>query len=847
MKVIKPDNVSLLYSVFPNVPGFSPGGGDQALVLSIMVGFSFDPRPAGDLLLENMLWQRIQEALPEGETLDGGLPKPRAEYLVYGACCSRNPVRGKDILIRVGALQKRLHVFGPRFWHAHGPTRPQPFTRIPVDWRHAYGGKAYPDNPEGLGHARLQRGVHPLPLVEDPAHLVAFARQKALPAGLAAIPPHWPQRRKLLGRVDATWLERDWPALPRDCRPEYAFTALADQRFAGYLQGGESFSISGMHPEKEHLGGRVPSLRARMFIQRKAASENGFHEAPCRMETLWLFPGSQTGVVLFRGVARTADEECADIAAVQAALEGSDTPPMPLEHYKRECDHVLQRAKVRPTSIDPSPEPPAGPAPGSVAMVGSTLLAAAAMGSTGGAAASGTDNLATLAADLENEVGQHLGAIGVTSEQTEAFLQQAGSGMPDALVESDTSLGPLEQLGVLARNIEAEVSALLAEHGLDPASVEGVLDEQTATGQAAEEDFLAGMDRLLLRDDLPEQTRTAIQDAMSGFQGIQAALAALTARSMAAAASGDQARQALPPGLSTAGGGLLTTEQALERHRDGLGLAGCDLTGCDFTGRDLSGADLRRAILDGVCWPGVNLSGADLSGAFCREANLSGADLTRADLTRAVLEKAGLAGIRGTGCTAHRTHFQGANLRLADLRHADMQAADFSRANLGGANLTGVQAREARLNGARLQKAQCGQSDLSASRADATTDASQALFQHANLEGIRWGGAVLRQADLRWASMDNADLGKADLQQANLSMATARSAKFIKANLQGAGMTGLNLFQGSLRRANCQEARIEDANLFAVDLYRCALDPKKLKNVKLGRTPLQPRLLEKAA
>lgn len=862
MKVVKPDTLSLLYAVHPRPSGHPKADGDSSLVLGAMVGFSFaDPEP----LREDALWRWVREALPEGEVLDQGLPKPRAEYLVYGACRSRNPVRGKEVLVQVGELRKRLHVFGPRFWRTHGPTAPRPFTRVPVDWGHAYGGPDYPDNPLGLGHGRLKQGVHPLPLVEAPGHLVAFPRQKPPPAGLSAIPAQWPARRRHLGTVDAAWLERDWPGPPRDRNPEYACTAPPDQRFSGFLRGGEPFLVKGMHPGKEVLQGRLPELRARIFLLRRPEHGGHFTEAPVRLETVWLFPETETGVVLFRAVTGTMDEECADIAATMIVLESLDQEPLPAEHYKEQCLAALIPGGKARTDLDapiPAPEPSA---PATVAMAGA--LGATGLGLAAASASAGESGLQSLVAALEQEVSTYLDSIGVSRDQVETLLAEkaAESGdieagtVPGSSLESpnEASGDLLQELQETARAVEAETAALLSRHGLDPEMVQRMLGTAATTAQGLEEECLAGLRALAAREDLPPEVREGVGSALTSFQEVQAALGVLAAKLGVSRGKGrDESKQEVQgpdENVVSDNLGRLTTEQALERHRSGRGLAGCDLSGCDFMGHDLAGADLRRAVLDGAAWPGVILTGADLSGVMARKADLSGADLSRARLDGAVLEQARLAGANLRECVARRARFQGADLSGADLGQADLHGADCTRADLRKTGMRGLQGRDLRLNGADLREADCGNAVLTGSRADLGTNATGAVFRDADLKDARWSGAVLIRVDFSRAVLDGADLCKADLSEADLFQAEARRARLIKARLRRARLVGVNLFQASLRHADCTEARMEDLNLFGADLYRCVLDrPTSMElrsrpDVNLGRTPLRPGILEQTA
>jgi uncharacterized protein YjbI with pentapeptide repeats len=864
MKIIKPDHLSLLYATFPRLPGIPPTDDAHGLSLALLAGFPLNHDASEALLPENVIWQRIQEALPADEILDQGLPKPRAEFLVYGACCSRNPVRGREIQVQVGTLRKGLHVFGPRFWRAHGLTTPRPFTRIPVTWRQAYGGIGHALNPLGLGHARLHRGVHPLPLVEYPGHLAAFPRQKVPAASLTAIPAQWPQRRRYLGTVDAGWLEKHWPGLPGDCDPEYACIAPRDQRFSGFLHGGEKIAIQGMHPRLEHLRGAIPRMRARLFLQRGTGAAPACQEVACRMETVWLFPDSQTGIVLFRGVAATLDEECADIAVLQAGIEPLDQPPRPLDYYSQERERVMGRtpAGADLDDLHPVADPSHGvdqlPVSGSM-MGAKASMAGMAAGGIGVVAAQGGGGeqspLHDLARTIQDDVSRHLDGIGLTPEQADTFLARAAGHDADLGEQGASSDDLLQHLQETASAIEAETSALLARHGLTPEDAEQLLARHADAAQVPEEQYMEGLRHMAEREDLPQDVRAGLRDTMQGFTGVQTALAALALKFSKATASPSahdpnqsaQGHPKAPEGQTPVVHGPLSTGQALERHAGGMGLAHCDLRQCDLSGHDLSGADLRGAILDGVAWPGVNLAGADLSRAMISRADLRGADLTGANLDRAVLDQARLDSVTATGCFARRAQMQAVNLSGADLSQADLTAADCTRANLTRANLAAVQGQDLRLGSAVLQDADFSAAILPGARADAMTNGTGANFQGADLRNARWSGARLRGANFTAANLDGADLCKADLRQANLLGASARHARLIRADLRQANLVGLNLLQGSLRHADCRQACIQDANLFGVDLYKCTLDPRTLKKVNLDRTVLRPGLLENAA
>ena len=68
------------------------------------------------------------------------MPKPRGEALVYGSYYSPGgrEVTSDLVGFSLGPISKELLVVGDRHWRPLiGPTPPEPFTTMPVDYAHA--------------------------------------------------------------------------------------------------------------------------------------------------------------------------------------------------------------------------------------------------------------------------------------------------------------------------------------------------------------------------------------------------------------------------------------------------------------------------------------------------------------------------------------------------------------------------------------------------------------------------------------------------------------------------------------------------------------------------------------
>lgn len=363
MKITKPRN--LAFSIKP----FALAG-RQHVGLAAMA--FFDLTAPQTLLTEQDLWKAVPEALGPGGILDPGMPKHRGEVLVAGnACAPRGQTAtGLTVRIRVGPVDKRLTVFGERFWlPGQGISPPRPFAAMPVTYANAFGGPDFPANPQGKGivAARLPDGreLVPLPTVEAPDRLVAAPGDRPEPAGFGPLEITWPQRARYNGTYDARWKAERWPGLPDDTDFLLFNRAPAGQWAAEFFHGDESYAIENMHPDMPAISGVLPGLRARMFLTMRQGYRlyadpptfpEAFVEVPARLETVWLFPGILRGLVLYRGSVENADDETRDITRAYLAWEKLTEPPETIEAYAEK----MRRAQDLAVPIDMAPFQAAG-------------------------------------------------------------------------------------------------------------------------------------------------------------------------------------------------------------------------------------------------------------------------------------------------------------------------------------------------------------------------------------------------------------------------------------------------------------------------------------------------------
>ena len=350
MKVVKELHHGLLLNYFGLNEKFYA-------VVTVMTFFGFgDPDNA---LSEQEMWPFIQGQLGKDAVFDMAMPKPRGEVLVCGSCFAPEgtPRAASQVSFRVGEVAKTLNVYGNRRWRkAAGAvpviTDPEPFREMPISYEFAFGGKDYAENPVGRGIASVTTAagetILPLPNIERPERLIGSPSDRPGPAGFGPYDFIWPQRSKKLGTYDDRWLRERWPYFPDDMNWTYYNAAPDDQQTDAFFLGGESVSVTNMHPKRPLLRFRLPLLRQRFFLNqlenyRKPDGAKAFREVAPHIDTVWLFPHAERGILVHRAVAEVKDDEGRDILQLYLVTEPPGEPPKSIEQHREELEKRLDR------------------------------------------------------------------------------------------------------------------------------------------------------------------------------------------------------------------------------------------------------------------------------------------------------------------------------------------------------------------------------------------------------------------------------------------------------------------------------------------------------------------------
>lgn len=777
MKVVKPMKVPILSRTFEDRrrPHFH---------VAAFLGFPLaNPRA---LLDELAFWDAVQPALG-GSLVDESLTKAHGEVLVAGNWYAPGgkAVASSFVRVKVGAVDKRLAVYGDRHWVRGKPSDAKAMTTMPIDWSHAFGGPQFPRNLRGMGMETVKRDgeeVRPLPNVERFGAPMTSQGQTPDPDGFLPMDMTFEQRRARAGTFGPDYLDRHAPGLPPDHHPTVWNLAPADQWIAGAWRGDERVLIENMSPDTPKLESDLPGLVLRAFVHHKTAQGLPWIEIGLRLDTLWFFPSIGLGAIGFHGSLPVAEDDAADITHLLVACE-EPAAPRSAEHYRDALVRRLDKVEGALNDLSDSDIMPDR---------ASGVAANMDLGSIGQWVKSEQIGMANA----------HRGAQRTRDRRREELIAAGVDPAPYGLdkplppPEAPPATDDLEALAKYLVDMEARVAkeeAAAAElRKALPAARDEAPQEPPPVGppEPRAQATLAWIHEVVLA----ARAAGAPDEELERKLEDPAFFAGLVEQDRMAVDTYRQAAHLTPAALPMTAEANQMARVVLQAARDsGESLAERDFTGVDFRGCDLSGMDLRRAFLEG----------ADL-----REANLAGADLEQAVLARANLQKAQLDG----------AHLVGANLGQADLEGASLIDADLSKTVLQGARIGRANLAQAQLVEADLLEVDWKGGDLSGAILD------RCFFMKADLAGVRLAGASLVQATFLQCNLDGVDFTEANLHKSTFITCKGDGVLFARARLDEAVLSHEN----ELPRADFTDARAE----------KCCLRTTKLPNARFDRAQM---------
>lgn len=199
-------------------------------------------------------WDGPKGPMPSDEVFYRG----GVDVFVFGQAWTPRgrPAQASVLRVTVGrTLDAKIFVFGDRVWEGRGrlltASAPRPFTSMPLDLAHAYGGRfvwdglevTYPSNPLGKGFVRDAEDAagKPLPNLEDPDRLMRAWNDTPDPVGVAVRPaafePHF--------RATVTF---DDKGVLRKLSPRF-FNAAFPNMIAERVEPGDLVTLDGVSPD----------------------------------------------------------------------------------------------------------------------------------------------------------------------------------------------------------------------------------------------------------------------------------------------------------------------------------------------------------------------------------------------------------------------------------------------------------------------------------------------------------------------------------------------------------------------------------------------------------------------
>jgi uncharacterized protein YjbI with pentapeptide repeats len=844
MNIIKSLHSSLLHKCFSYQE-------KHYFTVSVLWGFNLT---TGEPVLEQEMWESIGEMLGKSELFDTGMPKPNAELLVHGSCFAPegSEVNASRVKVSLGTISKELYVFGERHWiGGMGVSEPVPFTEMPVSYANAFGGKDHAPNPPGKGVEAVagETGpIIPLPNIEYADQLVGSPNDKPRPASLNRIDMMCEQRMLNAGTYDQKYIETRMPGFPDDFNYDYFNDAAKDQQTEGFFKGDEQYEIRNMHPLHSIIKGQIPGVTGRAFVNHQVDGVVEFKEVPTQLDTIWVFPGAELGVMIHRGTLEVGEDDGADIKQLLVANENiKDTPREPM-HYQNELVLRTDPTEAFKYLLYTAPLIPEGTKCGFKLMQDKADFPLELLGKEN------MENFAE-AKKLENQAAiyRQLVDSGVETKQFDDVIKKIADAKdnPVALTPEMQKIADITEKvlpGMIADPKNLNLTKLnlkamdeLKEH-MEKMQVEkkeeakqqliSQIDQlkKMDTGSASKGQ-IAQLEKVVVEIDLPPiLPRIDVEAIIGQLKGQQAEMdkQLLQMKSM-----GLPEEQLLKMKASFNAEAIeQQTREGLEKASDGYRLAAHYIpTGrSPHPGRE---GDIREQLIQAyqsrsktskgdyafVDLSDLDLSGIDLSGSYLEYADLTNTNLTNANLSKAILSHA----------IVSNTNFTNANLIEANLGSIDFDGAEFinadlTSATLGKSNISKTTFRQCKMAEkmdmfleTKFDHANFIECDLH-KNVFIDADISGCDFTDSNLSESSFVNPIMKQAVFTRANLSATNFVTAIADDAKFDHATMKNVRFVgESSLENADFRGADASEANLRDCNLQKAKFAESILLKSD------------------------------
>ncbi|CAM2849134.1 Serine/threonine-protein kinase B [Legionella steigerwaltii] len=845
--------------------------GKTKLAVTIMAMFSFSKQ--NKFLSYADFWRVAKKTfnISQGEFIDLHMAKQRAEFFVKGSCYSYdNETRQSFVKVTLGNQEKQLTVWGDRKWLKDGESyrlsQPDCFKNIPITLNNAYGGIDHELNPDGRGLIKQTDTIteRHLPNVELPGQPIKQPTDTPLPALLLPHSPTCKQQLSKFGTIDNDWLHNESPYYPKDIDWLFFNLAPADQQREHYFQGDEVFSCINMHPEKKIINGQLPELRVRCFYKR-IDSTDSLSELNVNLDTLWLLPDQEKGILIWHGIIDTQDIAANDIEFIRSAHEVLTEAPKDVDYY------AMQRSK--PKEITPrkardlstmKPSPLSG--------LGFNI----------------EEELNEITERLLPERKRFLG-------QNETFKIFQGKTPEESLMAIESYYKNRKQTLPAHSSITSLLRA--ASHG------EHMPYEVNRKGMQFLDLLKKQIARKALSTSVPPEVLSQSKKLEQQIEYMEK-ISAITQFRTGAVGKSTHSREEIVAGFKEGkdfSGKNLSGIDLSDLDLSGINLSGCNLSECNLTRTRLTQADLSMTTLVHAHLSETVFAHANLTNALIKNASLDGANFSEGCLQHALIEDSSgkqcnfansiLNHARFKKCHFNAGHFVGIKANFLDIVDCTFQESDFSEARMQFANVhqgswakinftkvdlsralfAGVQLSfvagnhlsaphlsltNCTMNHLILDKSQCdglsckgatlSESTFSGStltrfnvmnatvtqshfincnlthiRGNEQTKISTSDFEQCNLSNSALLGGHYEELTLSDSTLDASQLMKSAWKKANFRKCSAKKFRFVNSNIDSCSFRDVNFFQGIFHSSIFENTEFNHCNLYSIAFTDC--------------------------
>lgn len=805
MKIHKPDTCLLLqnYHVLAKQP-------------MLLISLGFVVNSDGSLLDEQKAWPWLLEQF-KNQPFDLGFKKLCGTFAVMGEAHAQGTTQPLLVTARMGTVEKSLYVFGDRYWEqgltGWSISSPQPFSTMPVNATHAFGGSDNPSNPLGKGDVKRGKAIYvgaPLPNLELVDSLIHSPQDQPPAAHLGLLPLTALEKQKWLGAVDQQWQQHDFPWLPQGTHDRWFDAVPEDQTQEPYWVGNESWSVTGMHPEKERVQCSLPSLCPHLLLNTHQTDVPT--EIQLVLDTVWLAPNDERSVLWYRAAVPVLREDGADIKQLAVFIE-----PV------KQSSEYLHAAWLDLSESDQSD-------------VGSNEL---------GAQEDASPEIKAEAVEFAQSLNDDVMAdLASAHEQMNQQLLEAGLGELHVELQSNQGLLGVKQsepkwnAEQFKADIHLDIKESLAEgqqlmnEQLDRVEQElGVEKGQLKTGSSLfqENDEFAEAELFLARLPFEAQKKEAMARFGAFKQQLQqmdqrfAALAPLvpvTNPEPKALTSVLDIQELLQQGQSLVGQelkGLTLTNECL----DGMDLSGTYWQACCFVGVSLRETNLSQALFEKCEFKACDLQYSNWRGADIKQSHFQKVDWRFAEMSQAIFTETQLEQVQWEHSTVSGGLFEQCELKAVSFEHATLIKTTFFQ----------TQARGTLFRQANL-------TDL---RVDLECDLSYSQFNQAILEGASWQDSTLQHVCFSQATLQRSFFRNCDLSHSQAVLMQAQQASFIECDLRYSSWQGANLMESSFAHMSLDMVNWDGINAYGLEARTAKIIGVSLLGALLTRSSLQER------